>query len=71
VAYPAWTDFLLAWPIASEAGPAQHPLGALERTECTVTVEHARRVASMVWPAVSGYDMIHGKVFTVSTQGAR
>jgi hypothetical protein len=55
-------------PRASEASPAQRPLGALERA---VTAEHARRAASAPRPAASGYRASHGKVFTVSTQGAR
>jgi hypothetical protein len=34
-------------------------------------VARARRAASTAWPAASGYDTNHSKVFTVSTQGAR
>jgi hypothetical protein len=50
---------------------AQRPLGALERTERVVVVERARRAVSAAQLAVSGYGTSHGKVFTVSTQGAR
>jgi hypothetical protein len=48
----------------------QRPLSALERTERAATAARVHRAASAVRPAVSGCSMNHGKVFTVSTQGA-
>jgi hypothetical protein len=50
---------------------AQRPLSTLEHTERAVTVACARKAASVARPVVSGYDTNHGKVFAVSTQGAR
>jgi hypothetical protein len=50
---------------------AQHPHDALERT--WLTPQPAVRISdcSVVRPTASSYGTIHGKVFTVSTQGAR
>jgi hypothetical protein len=53
------------WPRTRGVGPRW------VRTERTMTMECARRAASMARPVVNGYDLSHDKVFTVSTQGAR
>jgi hypothetical protein len=49
---------------------AQRPLDGLKHTEHATMAERARRAASAARPVVSGYGMSHGKVFTMSTQGA-
>jgi hypothetical protein len=41
------------------------------RTKCAAMAECARRATSAARPVASGYGMSHGKVFSVSTQGAQ
>jgi hypothetical protein len=49
---------------------AQRPLSTLECPERAAMTVCIRIAVSAARPAASGYDMNHGRVFTVSTRGA-
>jgi hypothetical protein len=69
-----WTETELtrrAAYMTARSARAQRPLGTLKRTERAMTAACARRATSAAQPAASGYGTNHGKVFTMSTQGAR